>query len=56
MRLEVDVDGTPVIVTTTRNAFLALGVEVGSAVVVRADPDASTHLSTVKPRVGASPG
>ncbi|GAA0952287.1 sulfate/molybdate ABC transporter ATP-binding protein [Virgisporangium aurantiacum] len=42
MRLEVLVDGGPVTVTTTRNAFLGLGLEVGSTVVVRADPDAST--------------
>ena len=56
MRLEVEVDGAPVVVTTTRNAFLALGVGLGSTVVVRADPDASTRLSSVKPTVGASPG
>jgi sulfate transport system ATP-binding protein len=46
MRLEILVDGTPVTVTTTRNAFLALGIEVGSTVIVRADPEGAVRVGT----------
>jgi sulfate transport system ATP-binding protein len=49
MRLEILVDGTPVTVTTTRNAFLGLGIETGSTVVVRADPDGTASRFEKQP-------
>ena len=51
MRLEIQVDGPPVTVTTTRNAFLALGIDIGSPVIVRADPDGAA--SKLEPSAAA---